>query len=482
LITGASSGISAQFLNPAQSSATKADGLIFDSVLSGMIKGKEPAISTQDEPTVSPETKDSEESANQEATEQGYLNLFPYRILQDGKATVSVRNVPTDEKAEQTGTWLGSVAEKQQVITEKLDYAATTVQTPARPEEFEAKTHIEQLPLSDATRITSASGSQANEQASIPESIGISESGEKERYLDNGDVRRQQVDFSSAEPENLFEQGSENSLISDAQVLADDLLKDVATMPKEHKMRQPDHAFPLQESSPPDEFLMNFPDRVATVDADPEGKLTEQSIEPQARETTVPKPIADVEEKLDQPEAAAKTPNSNENKVHLNQGPITRELATETVFGPKSSKVTASHIEDIQKTIEMQIEKTPVLGTTVVKILLTPDNIGDIHVQLIKKKDSITAVLQVKDVETKGLLEDQLPLLMEPFKHSVSQGQIILTVVADPSLAFSFSEGADPGQRKMERQESRKRTAKEKTETKQKPTTNQSSRGLSLLA
>jgi flagellar hook-length control protein FliK len=137
-------------------------------------------------------------------------------------------------------------------------------------------------------------------------------------------------------------------------------------------------------------------------------------------------------------------------------------------LGHKSSKVTASHIEDIQKTIEMQIEKTPVLGTTVVKILLTPDNIGDIHVQLIKKKDSITAVLQVQDAETKGLLEDQLPLLMEPFKHSVSQGQLTLTVVADPSLAFSFSEGADPGQRKMERQESRKRTAKEKTETKQK--------------
>ena len=144
--------------------------------------------------------------------------------------------------------------------------------------------------------------------------------------------------------------------------------------------------------------------------------------------------------------------------------------------------MTASHIEDIQKTIEMQIEKTPVLGNTVVKILLTPDNIGDIHVQLIKTKDSITAVLHVQDAETKGLLEDQLPLLMEPFKHSVSESPLSLTVVADPSLAFSFSEGADPGQRKMERQESRKRTAKEKTETKQKPMTKQSSRGLSLLA
>lgn len=406
MITGASSGISAQFLNPAQSSATKADGLIFDSVLSGMIKGKEPAISTQDEPTVSPETKDSEESANQEATEQGYLNLFPYRILQDGKATVSVRNVPTDEKAEQTGTWLGSVAEKQQVITGKLGYAAPT-ETPALPEAFEvfeASARIEQLPLSDAAITTSASGSQEDEQASIPESIEISEHGEKKHYPTTVDMRKQQVDFNSAEPENLFEQEAKNNL------------------------------------------------------------------------------IADEEHNLDLPEAAGKTPTVNENKALMNQGPVIRELAAETVFEHKPSKVTASHIEDIQKTIEMQIEKTPVLGTTVVKILLTPDNLGDIHVQLIKTKDSITAVLHVQDAETKGLLEDQLPLLMEPFKHSVSESPLTLTVVADPSLAFSFSEGADPGHRKMERQESRKRTSKEKTETKKNPTTKQSSRGLSVLA
>lgn len=403
MITGASSGISAQFLNPAQSSATKADGLIFDSVLSGMIKGKEPAISTQDEPTVSPETKDSEESANQEATEQGYLNLFPYRILQDGKATVSVRNVPTDEKAEQTGTWLGSVAEKQQVITEKLDYAAPT-ETSARPEAFEARARIEQLPLSDAAITTSASGSQADAQASIPESIDISEHGEKKHYPTMVDMRKQQVDFYSAEPENLFKQEAENNL------------------------------------------------------------------------------IADEEHNLELPEAAGKTPNVNENKALMNHGLVIRELAAETVFGHKPSKVTASHIEDIQKTIEMQIEKTPVLGTTIVKILLTPDNIGDIHVQLIKTKNSITAVLHVQDAETKGLLEDQLPLLMEPFKHSVSESPLTLTVVADPSLAFSFSEGADPGHRKMERQESRKRTSKEKTETKKNPTTKQSSRGLSVLA
>ncbi|TNV68568.1 flagellar hook-length control protein FliK [Trichococcus shcherbakoviae] len=480
MITGASSGISAQFLNPAPSSATKADGLIFDSVLSGMIKGKEPAILIQAEPPVPAETEDSQESTDQEATEQGYLNLYPYRILQDGKAAVSVRNVPTDEESDQTGTWLVSVAEKQQVITGKLGYAAPT-ETPARPEAFEARTHmeslpvasvqessppeasltnypdgsatvgkadqtgtglvsvaekqpattdkfnyavstaetparpeafeafearvrIEQLPLSDTAITTSASGSQEDEQASIPESIEISEHGEKKHYPTTVDMRKQQVDFNSAEPDNLFKQEAENNL------------------------------------------------------------------------------IADEEHNLELPEAAGKTPNVNENKALMNQGPVIRELAAETVFGYKPSKVTASHIEDIQKTIEMQIEKTPVLGTTVVKILLTPDNIGDIHVQLIKTKDSITAVLHVQDAETKGILEDQLPLLMEPFKHSVSESPLTLTVVADPSLAFSFSEGADPGHRKMERQESRKRTSKEKTETKKNPTTKQSSRGLSVLA
>ena len=406
MITGASSGISAQFLNPAPSSATKADGLIFDSVLSGMVKGKEPAILIQAEPPVPAETEDSQESTDQEATEQGYLNLYPYRILQDGKAAVSGRNVPTDEESDQTGTWLVSVAEKQQVITGKLGYAAPT-ETPALPEAFEvfeASARIEQLPLSDAAITTSASGSQADAQASIPESIDISEHGEKKHYPTMVDMRKQQVDFYSAEPENLFKQEAENNL------------------------------------------------------------------------------IADEEHNLELPEAAGKTPNVNENKALMNHGLVIRELAAETVFGHKPSKVTASHIEDIQKTIEMQIEKTPVLGTTIVKILLTPDNIGDIHVQLIKTKNSITAVLHVQDAETKGLLEDQLPLLMEPFKHSVSESPLTLTVVADPSLAFSFSEGADPGHRKMERQESRKRTSKEKTETKKNPTTKQSSRGLSVLA
>ena len=403
MITGASSGISAKFLNPAPSSATKADGLIFDSVLSGMVKGKEPAILIQAEPPVPAETEDSQESTDQEATEQGYLNLYPYRILQDGKAAVSGRNVPTDEESDQTGTWLVSVAEKQQVITGKLGYAAPT-ETSARPEAFEARARIEQLPLSDAAITTSASGSQADAQASIPESIDISEHGEKKHYPTMVDMRKQQVDFYSAEPENLFKQEAENNL------------------------------------------------------------------------------IADEEHNLELPEAAGKTPNVNENKALMNHGLVIRELAAETVFGHKPSKVTASHIEDIQKTIEMQIEKTPVLGTTIVKILLTPDNIGDIHVQLIKTKNSITAVLHVQDAETKGLLEDQLPLLMEPFKHSVSESPLTLTVVADPSLAFSFSEGADPGHRKMERQESRKRTSKEKTETKKNPTTKQSSRGLSVLA
>ncbi|CZQ90225.1 flagellar hook-length control protein FliK [Trichococcus collinsii] len=431
MITGASSGISEQVLNPTQSSASKADGLIFDNVLSGRIKSKEPATIIQEEPPVSAETEHSEENADQEAIEQGYLNLYPYRILQDGKAAISVRNVPTDEKADQTGAWLVSVEEKEQVITAKLAYSAPEIATPVRPE------HV-----------------------STPESIGIREHGEKEFYPTAVEMRSQQVDFNLAEPENLYEQGSENNLISDAQVPADDLLKDTATLSREYKMKQTDRAFPIQESSPPDESLTNFPENSATV----------------------PHRIADGEDNRDQPEAAEKTPNLKENKAVVNQGPVIRELPTETVFGLKPSKVTASHIEDIQKTIEMQIEKTPLLGTTVVKILLTPDNIGDIRVQLIKTKDSITAVLHVQDAETKGLLEEQLPLLMEPFKHSVSESPLTLTVVTDPNLAFSFSEGADPGHRKMERQESRKRASKEKTETKQKPTTKQSSRGLSLLA
>ena len=435
MITGASSGISAQFLNPAQSAATKADGLIFDSFLSGMIKGKEPATPTQDEPTVSPEMKDSEESADQEATEQGYLNLFPYRILQDGKATISVSNVPTDEKADQTGAWFVSAAEKQQVIIAKLDYSAHTVQTPTRPEEIVAKSHMESFLLSEVAIVTSASGSQAGEQAAIPESLGIREYGEKESYLTKVDMRRQQADYSLAEPE-----------------------------------------------IPPDESLTGFPECPPTVNADPEGVNSEQFTELKITESTNRQSIHDEEENSDQPETVVKPSDSNENKALLTQGPITRELTTENVFGQKLSKVTTAHIEDIQKTIEMQIEKMPVLGNSVVKILLTPDNIGDIHVRLIKTKDSITAVLHVQDAETKGLLEDQLPLLMEPFKYSIPDSPLSLTVVADASLAFSFSEGADPGQRKMERQESRKRTSKEKTETKQKPTTNQSSGGLSLLA
>lgn len=474
MITGASSGIATQFPGSANLASVKEDGLIFGSVLSGMIKGKEPATIIQADPPVPAETEDSQESTDQEATEQGYLNLYPYRTLQDGKATVSVRNVPTDEKSAQTGTWVGSVAEKQQGITEKLAYAAPA-ETPARPEEIEAKSHmesfpvasaqkssppaesltdyphgsatdekadqtgtwvfsaaekqpmttdkfnyavptaktparpearadIEQMPLSDAAITTSASGSQEDEQASIPESIGISEHGKKKHYPTTVDMRKQQVDFNSVEPENFFEQEAENNLISD----------------EEHN--------------------------------------------------------------LDLPEAAGKTPNVNENKALMNLGPVIRELATETVFGHKPSKVTASHIEDIQKTIEMQIEKISVLGNTVVKIVLTPDNIGDVHMRLIKTKDSITAVLHVQNTETKGLLEEKLPLLMEPFKHSVHESPLTLTVVTDPSLAFSFSEGTDSGHRKMERQESRKRTAKVKLETKKKITMKQSSNGLSVLA
>ncbi|MPM24435.1 hypothetical protein SDC9_70917 [bioreactor metagenome] len=489
MITGASSGISAQFPDPAQLPATKEAGLFFDSLLSGMIRSKGPSPIMQEEPQVSAETKDPEESIDQEATEPAYMSLLPFRILQDGKSPATGRNVPADERANQMGTWVASMTEKQLVLTDKLDYSAPAVETPTQSEGVEAKPYLGSLPLSDATitTTTGASGSQADEQASIPVSIGIREHGEKERYPANVDMRRQQADYSLADPEIPLEKRSENSLNSDAQVPADDLLKDTATLPWEYKMRHTERAFPLQESRLPDDSLTNFPDfpdKSVKVDADPypDLQLGEQSTELQIKETTIRQPIADEEENIDQPEAAEKTPNLNEKKAPLNQGPITRELVTEKVFGHKPSKVTASHIEDIQKTIEMQIEKTTVSGNTVVKILLTPDNIGDIHVQLIKTKDSITAVLHVQDAETKGLLEDQLPLLIEPFKHSIPDSPLSLTVVADASLAFSFSEGADPGQRKMERQESGKRTAKEKTGTKQKPTTSQSSRGLSLLA
>lgn len=398
LITGLSSEISAQLPGSADLSATKADGLIFESVLSGIIKGKEAATIMQEEPSVFLKPQDPEESADQETTEQAYLNLFPYRILQDGKSSVVGRNVPTAEKADQTGTWLGSVAEKQMVITHKLDYSIPAAETPTRPEEIEAGAQPESFPLSDTdATATSSRASEAGEPASIPKS----------------------------------------RLESDA---------------------------PL------------------TVDAEPESKRAEQSFELQMKETTIRQPSADEEEMIDSPEASAKTADSHENKAQLNQGMPIRDLVTENVIGHKPSKVTASHIEDIQKTIEMQIEKTPELDNTVVKIRLTPDNIGDIHVQLIKTKNSITAVLHVKDTETKGLLEDQLPLLLEPFKHGVSEGPITLTVVADPSLAFSFSEGADPGNRKAERQESRKRTTKDKAEAKEETMTKQSSRGLSLLA
>lgn len=86
---------------------------------------------------------------------------------------------------------------------------------PARPEAFEvfeARARIEQLPLSDAAITTSASGSQEDEQASIPESIEISEHGEKKHYPTTVDMRKQQVDFNSAEPEKPLRTGSKEQL------------------------------------------------------------------------------------------------------------------------------------------------------------------------------------------------------------------------------------------------------------------------------
>ncbi|MDB6353466.1 hypothetical protein PH235_07815 [Trichococcus sp. K1Tr] len=482
MITGLSSGISAQLPGSAQVPTTKEAGLIFDSLLSGRITGKEPTPDMQEETPDSSEMAAPEESTDQEAMEQAYMNLFLYRILQDGKSSLAGRTFPTEEKADQAGEWLVSVADQQLVITEKLNNSALAVETRTITSQIEDSSRMKSLPVSEATIVTESTGPQADERATTTESIGVRASEEKEFYSTSYALQRQQIERSLAGPEIRLEQKSENSLEPGYSLLADELLKDTATIPGEHKMRQSDHAFSIEAISKPDEFSTYFSESPATVDTEPEGKSTEQPTELLVRKTTIRQTIADEEEKVDQAEAAAKATDFNGNKSHLNQGPINRDLATENVFGHKPSKVTASHIEDIQKTIEMQIEKTPVLSNTVVKILLTPDNIGDIHVKLIKTKESITAVLHVKDAETKGLLEDQLPLLMEPFKHSISEVSVTITVVADTSLAFSFSEGADPGHRKMERQESRKRTSKEKTETKQKPMTKQPSSGLSLLA
>jgi flagellar hook-length control protein FliK len=287
--------------------------------------------------------------------------------------------------------------------------------------------------------------------------------GEKEHFM----TENEQVDFFSEETKNPVKQAAANNTVSGTQMRAEDVIKETITMPKDSKMKQTDRVLLLQEKNSSDQSLASFPGIPATEDAGAEGNLTKQSSELQTK---------------DQPEVVAKVSDSDGSKAQFNQGPFISKLNTSNGFGHKPLKITASHIEDIQKAIELQIEKTTDLGSTVVKIRLTPDNIGDIHVQLIKTEDSITAILHVQNAETKGLLEEQLPMLMEPFKQNVSEGPLTLTVVADSNLAFSFSEGADSDNRKSERQEARKRTTKEKTETKDQPKMNQSISGLSLLA
>jgi len=580
MIEGVFSGISAQIIGSANVCANKEGGFIFDSLLSGLIKGKESAPGMQEESSVSPELKDPEESGDQQTREQAHMNPFPYRILQNGKSTASVRNVPTDENADQTGTWLTNVAEKHLVIANKLDCSASAVVTPTQSVQIEDSSRIERLPFSegaehdlmrqtdydfpleegdypkegvdletkeqtyinpfsyrifqyskssasvsddsadekadktggrldyfapavetserpaqieDSSRMASLPfsedtianseiGPQADERTSTPESNGVRASKEKQFYSTSYISPSQHPERSLVGPEIRLEQKSENSLDPYSPAQVNDLLKDTPTMPSEQKMTQSKRAFPLQESNPLDESLTNFPEMAATVDADSEATGIEQSTELQPRETAIRLTIVDEEKKVDQSEKTAKIPDSNGNKAPLNQGPLIRELVTDNLFGNKPLKVTASHIKDIQKTIEMQIEKTPALGNTVVKILLTPDNIGDIHVQLVKTKESITAFLHVQDAETKGLLEEQLPLLMEPFRHSVSESTISLKVVTDASLAFSFSQEPDRGNQKNERQESKKRTTRDKPETDESPKAKQTIRGLSLLA
>lgn len=446
MITETVSGIAAQFSGPANVSATKEAGAIFDSLLAGMIKGKEPASpGMQEEKPACPELQDTEECADQETMEPAYPDFYPFRIIQDGKASAFGRIVPADDQADPAGTWQVSMAEKQLMLTDRLDYpeaeaapallatpsapiaiTAPAAQVPAQPEATEDSPQMEHETTAQtiATDAPTAIKAQKGERISAPEILELRVTEKKER------------------------------------------------------------AFTEQESSSPEESLKDLPARTAKVVAEPTRESAEAPARKQASASSMQPPSTDEEETVDQPEASIKikTPGSIDGKAPLNQGPVIRDVIAASAFGKTPSKVTASHIEAIQKTIEMQIEKTPALGNTVVQILLTPDNIGDIHVQLIKTKDSVTAVLQVKDAETKGLLEEQLPQLMEPFKHGLSEAPVTITVVADASLGFSFSEGSNQSYRKMERQESRKRADKEKPTAKEKPMKKKSLSGLSLLA
>lgn len=463
MITGLSSEIATQLPGASKLPASKETGLIFGNVLDGIIKDKESAPVMQDESSISFVSKDMEERDSQEATEQNFLNLFTYRTFQDGQPVATGKNVSADEEADRTSPWMVNVEENQHVITAKLDYAVSATEISTKTRIVEVGGRIEQILPLDTISITRASESQSGNQASNPESIGIMKSGEKEHFM----TENEQVDFFSEETKNPVKQAAANNTVSGTQMRAEDVIKETITMPKDSKMKQTDRVLLLQEKNSSDQSLTSFPEIPATEDAGAEGNLTKQSSELQTK---------------DQPEVVAKVSDSDGSKAQFNQGPFISKLNTSNVFGHKPLKITASHIEDIQKAIELQIEKTTDLGSTVVKIRLTPDNIGDIHVQLIKTEDSITAILHVQNAETKGLLEEQLPLLMEPFKHSVSESPLTLNVVADSNLAFSFSEGADSDNRKSERQEARKRTTKEKTETKDQPKMNQSISGLSLLA
>lgn len=481
MITGASSGISVHLSGSGQFRGTKEDGLIFDSLLSGIIKGKGPAPCTQEEAPDTSEMMTSEQNTDQETTEQAYMSLFLYRGLQDDESSLAGKKVPTEEKANQTKEWAVTVADQQLAITEILDDCARANEMTGQPEKLEAGPGSEQFPFTNAN-INNASGSQASEQTTSPENIGIREYVENERNPFKGDLRRQQDELYLAETEDILKQSSETSLESDGQDKSDDLSKDTGTTVRVQKPQQTAGAFPLTESRPSNESSTNFPEFTEIVDMDTESKQLGKPAELQVVGSNNGQSLLDEEENIDHTETAAKVSDSGEHKIHANQTPMSLAFPKEDVSGNKLSKVTVSHIENIQKTIELQLEKTQVPGNTVVKILLTPDNIGDIHVRLIKTKERITAVLHVQDIETKGLLEDQLPLLMEPFKHSASERPLAITVVADANLAFSFSEGTDPGNRKMQRQESRKKIAKEKTEIKEKPMTKQSAGGLSLLA
>lgn len=433
MIIGISSGIPAQLSDLAPVPATMEAGLIFGAVLAGKINGSESATSKQEERTVFLEPTDTKERPDPEVTEGICMNFFPFRFFAEENDRTADQYVPAAENGAQRGTWLVSVAEKQQLLTDKVGQPFLPVHQLESAGAFEAGAHPGQSVLTDAAI---ASEKPMDGWMVSPINMGTGESRETANQSLLAGMDQKQVDHTFAGPTITAERESTNSMQLSPELLAADRLKESATLPQ-----MQGHAVPQLSAT-----------------------------------------SADAAESHDPRKGSEEAPTPIQSDLHSNQTPLIRQYEPANGLVHKPSKVTVAHMEAVQRTVEMQIEKTPMLGTTIVKIRLNPDNIGDIHVQVVKDKDSISAILQVGDAETKSLLDEQLPLLMEPFKHSGAAAPIKLTVVADPSLSFSFSEGTDSGSRKTDRQESRKKESKEKAETKDKPTVKLPANGLSLLA